>query len=83
MSAHSKVRGNDSEGGKKTLRVACRLEPSHHTLSQSCWLMRIFRAVVPILLLLVFDTRQNNVLRGVVAPQFVGNDYTGHIPQAL
>ncbi len=36
--------------------------------------MRVFRAVVPILLLVVFDTGQYCVLRRAVAPQLVGND---------
>ena len=45
--------------------------------------MGIFRAVVPILLSPMFDTRKHFGLRRAVAPQFVSDDHKRHILQAL
>ena len=67
MSPYAKMRVNDAEGREKTLPMARRLEPSHHTFPQPGGLMRILCAVVLIFLLEVFDTRHHFSLRGAVA----------------
>ena len=57
MPTQAKVLGNGTIRGKETLGLPWGLKPLHPSLSLSCWLMGVLRAVVEIPMLAVFHAR--------------------------
>jgi hypothetical protein len=66
MPAWSKVLGNRSICGEKSLRVPWGLKPLHPPLALPGGLMGVFRAVIEIPMLTVLDSRRNLALGGPV-----------------
>lgn len=79
MSPQLEMSINETEGGKKTLRLPCRLEFSHFLVSQPCRLVRVLRSVVQSFMLTMLYIGQYLTLRSRVTLQFIGNDHTRHV----
>ena len=67
--------------GEEPLGMARRLEPLHLSFSSSCRLMRDLGPVVQVAALPVLDPGQDLPLGRAIAPEFIGHDHTGHVPQ--
>jgi hypothetical protein len=79
MPARSKVLGNRSIGGEKSLRVPWGLEPLHPSLALPGGLMGVLRMVVEVAVLTMLHTREDLPLRGAVALQFIGDEDTRYV----
>ena len=83
MPARSKVLRNRPIRGKEALCMPGRLEPLHAPLPLPCRLMGVLRTVIEIPMLAMFHPRQDFLLRGAVALQFIRDDDPWHIRQTL
>jgi hypothetical protein len=83
MPARSKVLRNRPIRGEEALLMPGRLEPLHAPLPLPCRLMGVLRTVIEIPMLAMFHPRQDFLLRGAVALQFIRDDDPWHIRQTL
>ena len=69
--------------GKEVLSLPGRFESSHLAFSTSCRPMRVFRAIVQISTLSVFNLRKQLAPRHAMASQFIGHDHARRILKTL
>ena len=74
---------DESVSGKEARSLLGRFEPLHLALPTSCRTMLVFRAIVQISILSMFDRGKKLAVCHGVASQFVGHDHAGHIMKAL
>jgi hypothetical protein len=79
----SEVLGDGAIGGKEALGVSWGFEFTHASFPLRGRLVRIFRTIIEVAVLPMFDTGQELALGHPVAPQLVGNNDPRNVRQAL
>jgi hypothetical protein len=83
MSARAEMLRDRTIRSKEALGLAGGVEPLYAPLSLTCRLVRILRAIIQIPMLPRFHPREELSLGGSIALQFVGNDHSRYVRQAL
>src|ERR1700710_922644 len=83
MAAWMEVAMDECVSGKEVLRLPRRFETLHLPLASSCWPMRVFRAIIQISTLPVFNFGKQLAVCHAVTLQFVGHDHPRHILKAF
>ena len=69
--------------GEEPLGMPRRLEPLHLPFASPRRLVRDLGPIVEVTALPMFDPGQDLPLGRTIAPEFIGDDHTGHVPQPL
>jgi len=83
MTARTEMLDDGTIDRKKTLSVAGGLESLHVPFSLACRLVRVLRPVIERAMLAMFYPRQEFLLGGAVALEFIRDDRTRYVRQAL
>ena len=62
---------------QKSLRLCCRFESPHPSLSDSCRLMRQLRPVIGMLCCVMESVQNKLTMRDAIASQFIGHNLPG------
>ncbi len=82
MTARSKVLGDETICGEKSVGLPWGFEPLHALFPLARRLVQVFRVVVEIATLAMFHTPENLPLRSAVASEFIRDDHPRHVRQA-
>jgi hypothetical protein len=83
VAPRSEVLGDGAISGKEALGVSWGFEFTHASFSLPGRLVRIFRTIIEVAVLPMFDTGQDLALGRTVAPQLIGNNDPRNVRQAL
>jgi hypothetical protein len=83
VAPRSKVLGDGAIGGKEALGVSWGFEFTHVSFPLPGRLVGIFRTIIEVAVLPMFDTGQDLALGRTVAPQLIGNNDPRNVRQTL
>src|SRR5262245_35684518 len=83
MPPEPEVLGDGTTSGKEALGVTRGFEALHVSFALTSGLVGVLGAVIEIPVLAMFHARQNLLLGGAVALEFIGDDHARDVAQAL